>query len=116
MIFDPVKYKKFERVPIGCFEANMGADGWEQTRYVNDTSSVLLSSEVGEFVKFAHSFFKECDCWAALQKFSKKYGEQILNDNYDQISAINFVGKELDYTMHIVGTSINIFPYKKIHY
>ena len=111
--YDPVKYKRFERDPIGCFEAHMMADGWAETKYVNDTSSVLLSVEVSEFIRLVHHLFKECEDWQKLQKFANKHGTEIHTDDYSTIQAFNILGDVMDYTVHINGTTMNIFPYRK---
>jgi hypothetical protein len=113
MKYEPAKYMRFERDPIGCFEAHMMADGWAETKYVNDTSSVLLSVEVSEFIRLIHHFFKECDNWQKLQKYAKKYGRTIKTDDYDTVSAFNFIGDVMDYTFKLTGTTLNVFPYRK---
>lgn len=113
MKYEPAKYKRFERDPIGCFEAQMMADGWAETKYVNDTSSVLLSVEVSEFIRLIHYFFKECDTWQKLQKYVRKHGKQIEPGNYEPVMAFNFIGDVMDYTFNITGTELSVYPYRK---
>lgn len=115
MKIEPVPYKRFERLPIGCFTAEITADGWGQTRYENESEEhILWTDEVGEFVRFVYQFFKECDDWQKLKKYAVKYGEEIRDDDGGVMTAINFIGEQLDYTMHVSGTRILIFPYRKI--
>ena len=114
MRLEPVKYKRFERNPVGCFEAHMMADGWGQTKYTNDSSSsVLLSAEVSEFIRLVDAFFRECADWQKLQKYAKRHGTEIRGDNFDTILAINFIGEVMDYTMQISNTTVLIYPYRK---
>lgn len=110
---DPVKYKHFERNPIGYFEAHMSADGWTETKYVNDTSSVLLSSEISEFIWLVEHFFKECNSWQKLQKYAEKHGTTIHSDDYGTASAFNFIGNSMDYTFKLIGTTLTAYPYRK---
>lgn len=113
MKYDPVIYKRFERNPIGCFEAHMTDSGWRETKYVNESDNHLFSSELSEFIRLVHHFFKENDDWMKLQKFSNKYGTSIPNNGFDKIIAVNYIGESMDYTVHITGTTLNIFPYRK---
>jgi len=112
MIFDPVKYKRFERDPIGKFEAQMDADGWAETRYANKTSSVLLSEEISEFIKVVESFFHECPDWLKLYKFMKKNATELRGD-FGTVFAMNVLGKTMDYTFRLSGTNLEIEPYRK---
>ena len=112
MKFEPVKYKQYDKDPVGCFEAHMTADGWAETKYVNNASPILFSSEVSEFFRLVDSFFKECPDWQKLQKFTKKYGTEVRTD-FGSIQAVNFHGDHLNYTMRIDGTTVAIEPYRK---
>ena len=116
MKFEPVKYKRFERDPIGCFEAHMTTKGWAENKYVNDTSSVLLSAEVSEFLSIVQFLFKECPDWMKLAKYAKKNGKQIPGDGYEPTLAINYLGSVMDYTVHITGNTLNVFPYRKFQH
>ena len=116
MKFEPVKYKIFERIPIGCFEAQMTANGWAESKYTNDTSSVLFSSEISEFVRLVDFFFKQCPDLMSLDKYAKKHGQKIPGDGYEPKMAINFLCDKMDYTLHITGNTINIFPYRKFQH
>lgn len=113
MKYDPVKYKQYERTPIGCFSTEMTANGWANTKFDHDLQEHLLSDEVSEFVHLIHHFFKECDNWQKLQKYAKKYGQTIKTDDYDTFSAFNFIGDVVDYTFKLTGTTLNVFPYRK---
>ena len=115
MKYDPVKYKRYERTPIGCFSAEMTANGWANTKFDHDLQEHLLSDEVSEFIRLAHHFFKECSDWAKLNKFVQKYGTEIDGEDYNTVLAFNFVGDNLDYTFHVDGTRLRIFPYRKLH-
>lgn len=111
MKFDPVKYKRFERTPVGFFEAHMLASGWGETKFVNESLFNLLSDELCEFIRLVEHLFKECPDWTKLQKYVRKYGTEI-HDDYDVFSAINFIGDRMDYTAHIRGTTLIIYPYR----
>ena len=114
MNYDPVKYKQFERDPVGCFEAEMTANGWANTKFDHELQVHLLSDEVGEFVRLAYHFFKECSDWTKLNKFIQKHGTKIDGEDYNTISAFNYEGDSLDYTVHVDQTVLKIFPYRKI--
>ena len=114
MNYDPVKYKQFERDPVGCFEAEMTANGWANTKFDHDLQVHLLSDEVGEFVRLAYHFFKECSDWTKLNKFIQKHGTKIEGEDYNTIFAFNYEGDSLDYTVHVDQTVLKIFPYRKI--
>lgn len=116
MRFEPARYKRFERTPIGCFEAHMTANGWAETKYVNDTSSVLFSSELSEFIRLVEFFFKQSPDWLKLDKYAKKYGKKIPGEGYTETYAINFICEQMDYTVHISGNTINVFPYRKFQH
>lgn len=113
MKYDPVKYKQFERDPVGCFEAEMTANGWANTKFDHELQEHLLSDEVGEFVRLAYHFFKECSDWIKLNKFIQKHGTKIEGEDYNTIFAFNYEGDSLDYTVHVDQTVLKIFPYRK---
>ena len=113
MNYDPVKYLRFERMPVGCFSAEMTANGWANTKFNHDLQEHLFSGEVSEFVRLVHHFFKDNADWQKLQKFAGKYCTEIRDEFGNPISAVNYLGDELDYTLHINGTTVNIFPYRK---
>ena len=117
MKYDPVKYKRYERAPIGCFNAEMTANGWANTKFDHDLQEHLLSDEAGEFVKLVHHFFKECPDWTKLKKFTAKYGTEIESGDYayETVRAFNYDGIMLDYTFHIKNTQLTVFPYRKLH-
>ena len=114
MKYDPVKCKRYERTPIGCFSAEMTANGWANTKFDHDLQEHLLSDEVSEFIRLAHNFFKECPDWIKLNKFIQKHGTKIDGEDYNTIFAFNYEGDSLDYTVHIDQTVLKIFPYRKI--
>ena len=116
MNYDPAIYKQYERIPIGCFNAEMGASGWENTRFDHEIQEHLLSDEVGEFIRLVHHFFKECSDWLKLSKYVKKYGTEIEGEDYSMISAFNFVGEEMDYTFYVDQTRLRVFPYRKFNH
>lgn len=116
MKFEPVKYKRFEREPIGHFDAQMTDTGWSRTSYENNTKSVLLSVELTEFIHLVEHFFKECADWQKLQKFAGKYGTEIRNDSGNTLRVINFLGDRMDYTLRIDGTALTILPYRKFNH
>ena len=111
MKFECVKYKRFERDSLGAFEAHMMADGWHDTRFI--PSCHISTDEVGEFARLVDYVFRETSDWMKLQKFAEKNGTEIRSDNYDTIQAINILGERLDYTIHINGTVMMIYPYRK---
>lgn len=113
MSYDPVKYRSYERDPLGCFEAEMTTNGWVNTKFDHDLQEHLLSDEVGEFIRFVHSFFKQCPSWRELQNYSGKHGTAIRNDEGTPEYFINFSGDRLDYTFQVSNTQLNIFPYRK---
>lgn len=113
MKYDPVTYKRFERDPIGCFEIHMLANGWGNSKYVNDKKHTLLSVEVSEFIRLVHHIMKECDNWIKLQKFANKNGTKIQSDNYESVMAVTYIGDVMDYAMYIDGPTVTIFPYRK---
>ena len=113
MKFDPVAYRQFERVPVGCFSAEMLTSGWGNTKFDHDLQVYLLSDEVSEFIHLVHHFFKECPDWAKLNKFMKKHGEEIEGEDYNTVLAFNYEGDLLDYTVQVDRTQIRIFPYRK---
>ena len=113
MKYDPVAYARFERTPIGCFSAEMTSDGWANTKFDHDLQEHLLSDEVSEFIRLVHHFFKDNADWQKLQKFATKYCTEIRDEFGNPIRAVNYLGDELDYTLHINGTAVNIFPYRK---
>lgn len=114
MKYDPVKHKQYERTPIGCFSAEMTANGWANTKFDHDLQAHLLSDEVGEFVRLTYHFFKECPDWIKLNKFIQKHGTKIDGEDYNTIFAFNYEGDSLDYTVHVDQTVLKIFPYRKI--
>jgi len=114
MRIEPVKYKKFVRDPIGRFSAVMADNGWTESRYENNSRRVLFSSEVGEFSRLIYQFFKDCPDWDALQKYLRKFGTKTLNDQGVSVTAINFIGSEMDYTLILNGVYLTAFPYEKI--
>lgn len=113
MIFDPVKYHRFERDPVGCFTAEMTPNGWANTKFDHDLEEHLWTEEVGEFVRVMHSFFKECPTWKELDKFAKKHGTVIRNDDGTPESFVNVLGVVMDYTFKIHGSKLDVFPYRK---
>ena len=113
MKYDPVKYKRYERTPIGCFSAEMTANGWANTKFYHDLQEHLLSDEVSEFIKLVYHFFKECDGWAKLEKFAKKHGTEIEGENYSTVLAFNYAGDLMDYSFKVDQTHLNVFPYRK---
>lgn len=113
MSYDPVKYRSYERDPLGCFEAEMTTNGWVNTKFDHDLQEHLLSDEVGEFVRLVHHLFKECPDWIKLNKFVQKYGKQIESEDYSTIFAFNYEEDVMDYIVHINQTQLRIFPYRK---
>lgn len=114
MNYNPVEYKPFDRVPIGCFTAEMTANGWANTMFDHDLQERLLSEEVGEFVRLVYHFFKDCADWTKLGKYIKKYGTKVKGDGYGACVAFNYAGNALDYVVQVEQTSLKIFPYRKI--
>ena len=113
MNYDPVRYKHFERTPIGCFSAEMTENGWANTKFDHDLQEHLLSDEVHEFIKLVHHFFKECSDFTKLNKFAQKHGTEIKGEEYETILAFNYSFDALDYTFHVNRTHLNVFPYRK---
>ncbi len=113
---EPVKYKRFERTPIGCFSAEMTANGWANTKFDHDLQSHLLSNEVSEFVTIVYTLFKECQDWATLGKFAKKYGTEVEGDDFSTALAFNCLCDTLDYVVYINGTQLRVFPYRKFNH
>lgn len=110
---DPVEYFPFERNPIGCFSAEMTAGGWANTKFDHSLQEHLLSDEVSEFIHLVYHFFKENADWQKLQKFAGKHGTEINGDDYSTILAFNYEGEIMDYIVHVIGTKLQIFPYRK---
>ena len=115
-MFEPVKYKRYERTPVGCFSAEMTMNGWAETKFDHDLQTHLVSDEVSEFIRLVHQLFKECSEWAKLEKFAKKYGTEIEGEDFNKILAFNYTGNVMDYTVHIDRTLLKVFPYRKINH
>jgi predicted AlkP superfamily phosphohydrolase/phosphomutase len=113
MNYDPVKYKRFERDPVGCFEAEMTANGWANTKFDHELQEHLLSDETSEFIRLVHHLFNECSDWSKLNKLVKKYGTEIKSEDYSTIFAFNYEEDMMDYIVHINRTQLRIFPYRK---
>ena len=113
MNYNPAKYKHYSRTPIGCFSAEMTANGWANTKFDHDLQEHLVSDEVGEFVRLVHHFFKECSDLAKLDKFVHKYGTEIEGEDYSTTLAFNFEEEVMDYTFCVDRTKLTAFPYRK---
>lgn len=113
MKFEPVKYRKIEIEPLGCFEVRLTDSGWAESRFDHDIQLHLLSDEVGEFVRLVDQFFHECSNWDKLQKYVRKYGKKVLNDDGMQITAINFDEAKMTYTFTLDGNLLRVYPYRK---
>jgi len=116
MKYDPVKYKQFERLPVGCFSAEMTANGWANTKFDHDLQEHLLSDEVREFAHLMYRFFKECSDLTRLNKYANKYGKEVKGEDYSLILAFVYEGDCLDYSFYVNGSDLNVFPYRKIQH
>ena len=113
MKYDPVKYKHYERDPIGCFSAEMTANGWVNTKFDHDLQEHLLSDEVSEFVRLVYHIFKECADWKLLEAYAKKHGGKEKNDGFSTIYVVCYEGDMMDYAMNVNVNKVTVFPYRK---
>ena len=59
---------------------------------------------------------KECADWSKLNRYAKKYGEEIEGEDFSEALAFNYDGDLLDYIVQINGINLRIFPYRKIRH
>ena len=104
-----MKYKIPNAAPIGCFEAVLSPDGWEHSRYVNDSGGHLQPNEIEDFSNVVKGFFHECPEQSDLRKFAKKYGTDI-----DAVTiGFRFDTALMSYIATLSGYALSIEPYRK---
>lgn len=102
-------YKVPGTAPIGYFEAVLAPDGWEHSRYVNESDSHLRPNEIEDFSGLVKSFFHECDTQSELRKFAKKHGTDI-----DAVTVgFRFDTALMVYIANLSGYALTIEPYRK---
>lgn len=109
MKLEPVECSFSNRPQVGYFEATLSPDGWEQTKYTNDSGLHLRPREVEEFSQLVNSFFHECKTQSDLRKYVKKFGIPI-----DTVTAeIHYELRLLAYKVTVMGYQITIAPHRK---
>ena len=113
MIFDPVPYEKTERDPVGCFTAEMTANGWTNTKFDHTMQEHLLSDEVSEFIRFVESFFKDCCDWQKLERYMARHGMEMIDEDFVTTHTVCYHGRKMDYTVKANRNDVSFFPYRK---
>ena len=95
--------------PIGYFESILSPEGWENTRYVNDSSDHLSSNEIREFTDLVKSFYHDFPSQKELQKYCSKYG----TDTDAVTFSFRYDCALMTYIAHVTGYSVTFVPYRK---
>lgn len=104
-----IGYSDMGTKPIGYFEASLSPDGWQNSRYVNNTDKHLFASEIAEFSDFVRSFMHDLPTQTELHKYATKHGA----DTDAVTRSFRFECALLVYLVHVTGYNVVFEPYRK---